>query len=75
MFSDLFRTKVVCCRKENVKTMADRILLMRQQLHDKLRALGVPGNWDHIVRQTGMFSYTGLNRTWPVDNNNFIVHP
>ncbi|KAI0242141.1 Aspartate aminotransferase, cytoplasmic [Lamellibrachia satsuma] len=47
--------------KENVKTMADRILLMRQQLHDKLRALGVPGNWDHVVRQTGMFSYTGLN--------------
>jgi aspartate/tyrosine/aromatic aminotransferase len=20
----------------------------------------VPGNWDHVVRQIGMFSYTGL---------------
>ena len=44
-----------------VKTMADRIKLMRQKLFDKLRALGTPGNWEHIVNQSGMFSYTGLN--------------
>lgn len=44
-----------------VKTMADRILLMRQTLFDKLKALGTPGTWDHIVQQTGMFSYTGLS--------------
>ena len=42
--------------------MADRIKLMRQKLYEKLRALGTPGTWEHIVQQIGMFSYTGLNR-------------
>lgn len=48
-------------RKANVKTMADRILLMRAQLKAKLQALGTPGTWDHITEQIGMFSFTGLN--------------
>nr|XP_020457455.1 aspartate aminotransferase, cytoplasmic [Monopterus albus] len=47
--------------KDNVKTMADRILLMRSQLKAKLQALGTPGTWDHITEQIGMFSFTGLN--------------
>ena len=50
------------CRKGNVKTMADRVLLMRDQLKAKLQALGTPGTWDHITQQIGMFSFTGLNR-------------
>ncbi|XP_049576608.1 aspartate aminotransferase, cytoplasmic [Syngnathus scovelli] len=45
----------------NVKTMADRVLLMRDQLKSKLQALGTPGTWDHITQQIGMFSFTGLN--------------
>uniref|UniRef100_A0A8C6SIP6 Aspartate aminotransferase n=2 Tax=Neogobius melanostomus TaxID=47308 RepID=A0A8C6SIP6_9GOBI len=45
----------------NVKTMADRVLLMRDQLRAKLLALGTPGTWDHITAQIGMFSFTGLN--------------
>uniref|UniRef100_A0A3Q3L3T5 Aspartate aminotransferase n=1 Tax=Mastacembelus armatus TaxID=205130 RepID=A0A3Q3L3T5_9TELE len=45
----------------NVKTMADRVLLMREQLKTKLQALGTPGTWDHITEQIGMFSFTGLN--------------
>lgn len=24
--------------------------------------VGAPGNWDHIVNQIGMFSFTGLNK-------------
>jgi aspartate/tyrosine/aromatic aminotransferase len=48
-------------RKENIKTMAGRILGMRDLLHQKLKAIGCPGNWDHIIQQKGMFSYTGLN--------------
>lgn len=48
--------------KDNVKTMADRVLLMRDQLKAKLQALGTPGTWDHIIQQIGMFSFTGLNR-------------
>lgn len=47
--------------KGNVKTMADRVLLMRDQLKAKLQALGTPGSWDHITQQIGMFSFTGLN--------------
>ncbi|XP_034045050.1 aspartate aminotransferase, cytoplasmic-like [Thalassophryne amazonica] len=47
--------------KGNVKTMADRVLSMRDQLKAKLQALGTPGTWDHITQQIGMFSFTGLN--------------
>nr|XP_015799824.2 aspartate aminotransferase, cytoplasmic [Nothobranchius furzeri] len=47
--------------KDNVRTMADRVLLMRSQLKAKLRTLGTPGTWDHITNQIGMFSFTGLN--------------
>lgn len=47
--------------KGNVKTMADRVLLMRDQLKAKLQALGTAGTWDHITQQIGMFSFTGLN--------------
>jgi len=43
-----------------IKTMADRIRLMRAGLRDLLVANNAPGNWDHIVSQIGMFSYTGL---------------
>lgn len=45
-----------------MKTMADRVLLMRAQLKEKLQRLGTPGTWDHITNQIGMFSFTGLNR-------------
>lgn len=41
--------------------MADRIKSMRHELVDNLKKLGTPGNWDHIVKQIGMFSYTGLS--------------
>ncbi|XP_045188537.1 aspartate aminotransferase, cytoplasmic-like [Mercenaria mercenaria] len=44
-----------------VKTMSNRILLMREQFHQKLKAIGCPGSWDHIITQKGMFSYTGLD--------------
>ena len=55
---------VVRSRKDNVKTMADRVLLMRAQLKEKLQALGTPGTWNHITEQIGMFSFTGLNREY-----------
>lgn len=35
---------------------------MRHALYDELRRLGTPGNWEHIINQIGMFSYTGLTR-------------
>ena len=40
--------------------MAARIISMRKQLKDNLKALGSKHNWDHIVNQIGMFCYTGM---------------
>ncbi|XP_004291203.1 PREDICTED: aspartate aminotransferase, cytoplasmic [Fragaria vesca subsp. vesca] len=44
-----------------LKAMADRIISMRHQLFDSLRAKGTPGDWSHIIKQIGMFTFTGLN--------------
>ncbi|XP_065850180.1 aspartate aminotransferase, cytoplasmic [Euphorbia lathyris] len=44
-----------------LKAMADRIISMRQQLFDALSARGTPGDWSHIIKQIGMFTFTGLN--------------
>lgn len=41
--------------------MADRMTDMRQLLFDKLRELGTPGTWHHLIEQRGMFGYTGLD--------------
>ncbi|OXV08041.1 hypothetical protein Egran_04196 [Elaphomyces granulatus] len=40
--------------------MSSRIKAMRRALLNELRILNTPGNWDHIINQSGMFSYTGL---------------
>lgn len=47
--------------KQDLVTMSSRIKEMRYKLRDLLVSLQTPGNWDHIVNQTGMFSFTGLN--------------
>ncbi|CDO96184.1 unnamed protein product [Kluyveromyces dobzhanskii CBS 2104] len=47
---------------QDMITMSQRITKMRRTLSDKLVALKTPGNWDHIVNQCGMFSYTGLTK-------------
>ena len=42
--------------KADIRTMANRIIDMRKQLHSMLtNELKAPGNWDHIVNQIGMF--------------------
>ncbi|KAJ1643395.1 Aspartate aminotransferase, cytoplasmic [Coemansia erecta] len=46
---------------ENMGEMSRRIKTMRDLLRDKLVALGTPGTWDHVSRQIGMFSFTGLS--------------
>ncbi|KAL0924341.1 hypothetical protein M5K25_005157 [Dendrobium thyrsiflorum] len=45
-----------------LKMMADRIISMRKQLFDALHERGTPGDWSHIIKQIGMFTFTGLNR-------------
>ncbi|ORY53787.1 PLP-dependent transferase [Rhizoclosmatium globosum] len=46
---------------ENLKTMANRITLMREKVYNHLTELKTPGNWTHITSQIGMFSYTGIS--------------
>jgi aspartate aminotransferase, cytoplasmic len=46
--------------RTNLRTMAGRIHTMRTDLFQALKNLGTPGDWSHIVKQIGMFSYTGL---------------
>ncbi|BDD61550.1 hypothetical protein MPDQ_004620 [Monascus purpureus] len=45
---------------QDLKVMSSRIKNMRSALRDELVRLQTPGSWEHIVRQNGMFSYTGL---------------
>jgi aspartate aminotransferase len=53
--------------KENLLTMVNRIQEMRQALYYQLTSVHkTPGNWDHIISQIGMFSYTGLSKTQSV---------
>lgn len=48
--------------KAEVKIMADRIILMRTKLSEALKANSTPGNWDHVLNQIGMFTFTGLTK-------------
>jgi len=45
-----------------LREMSSRIQRMRQELYDALKKNGTPGNWDHILNQIGMFSFTGLTK-------------
>ncbi|KAL3469687.1 pyridoxal phosphate-dependent transferase [Aspergillus californicus] len=47
--------------KADLAAMSGRIAEMRRALYDGLVRLKTPGNWEHIIQQTGMFSYTGLS--------------
>lgn len=48
--------------KDSIKLMSSRVMEMRHALRAELIKLGTPGNWDHIVKQIGLFSYTGLTQ-------------
>jgi aspartate aminotransferase len=46
--------------RTEVKTMADRIITMRELLVSNLKKLGSKHDWSHITNQIGMFCYSGL---------------
>lgn len=46
--------------RDCIKIMSGRIIEMRKGLRERLEKLGTPGTWDHITKQIGMFSFTGL---------------
>ncbi|CEM33330.1 unnamed protein product [Vitrella brassicaformis CCMP3155] len=47
--------------QQQLKDVAARIHRVRSDLRGGLEAKGTPGSWEHITRQIGMFSYTGLS--------------
>ncbi|GKU05538.1 unnamed protein product [Fusarium langsethiae] len=48
--------------RQDLVTMSSRIRLMRKKLYEELVKLQTPGDWSHIVTQTGMFGYTGISK-------------
>jgi len=46
---------------DELASVSKRIIDVRSLLKSKLLELKTPGNWDHIVNQIGMFSFTGLS--------------
>lgn len=44
-----------------VKSMADRTILMRERLREGLAKEGSKRDWSHITRQIGMFCFSGMN--------------
>jgi aspartate/tyrosine/aromatic aminotransferase len=48
--------------KKDLETMANRLLWCRQTLFEELVRLRTPGSWDFIIKQIGMFTFTGLTQ-------------
>lgn len=46
---------------KDVKTMADRIIVMRQEFLSAIRAKGEEEKWSYIAKQHGMFAFTHLS--------------
>ena len=47
--------------EDECRGMAERILRIRKLLHEKIVAAGIKGSWGHVLKQRGMFSYTGMS--------------
>ncbi len=56
--------------KTELKAVSERIALMRKMLYEELVKIGTPGNWEHVINQIGMFSYTGLT-----SNRIYLIFP
>jgi aspartate/tyrosine/aromatic aminotransferase len=56
-------------RKKCLKVMVERVQSMRNGLKERLEKLGTPGNWDHITKQIGMFSFLGLTRKFTIQSS------
>jgi hypothetical protein len=52
--------------KREMEEMSGRIKSVRKLLHKELNELNPDRNWDFILSQIGMFSYTGVLHKTPV---------
>lgn len=57
----LSNPKIYSQWEKDILTMSNRIKDMRYKLHSLLLSKNSNMNWDHLIRQNGMFCYTGLN--------------
>lgn len=48
-------------RQESVKAIAECCMLIRERLRERLRLLGGPWHWDHIIKPGGLYCCFGLN--------------
>ncbi|XP_072918161.1 aspartate aminotransferase, cytoplasmic-like isoform X1 [Hemitrygon akajei] len=46
--------------QENLKKMAERLMLTKEKLKEELRILGTPGSWEHITKQAGLYIFPGF---------------
>ena len=46
--------------RQDLQTMAGRIVKMRHALRAQLEELKTPGRWDHLTSQIGIFCYSRL---------------
>lgn len=54
------KNELIFYREKELKEVSQRIKEMRKALRNELERLGTPGDWSHITKQIGMFSFTGL---------------
>ena len=48
---------------DELVAVTDRITEMRKMLRANLEKIGAKGSWEHVTKQIGMFSFTGLSVT------------
>ncbi|QPC74486.1 hypothetical protein HYE68_005238 [Fusarium pseudograminearum] len=48
---------------KDLVAMSSRLRAVRRQLYEELVRLETPGDWSHVVKQTGMFAYIGISKT------------
>ncbi|XP_069773562.1 aspartate aminotransferase, cytoplasmic-like isoform X2 [Narcine bancroftii] len=46
--------------QENLKKLAERLMLIKENLKKELRTLGTPGSWEHITKQVGLYIFPGF---------------
>ena len=54
---------------QEVSDVTTRLKNIRKKILDRFLELGTPGKWDHVVKQQGLFLYSGLS---PEQNERLI---
>ncbi|XP_017323810.1 putative aspartate aminotransferase, cytoplasmic 2 isoform X1 [Ictalurus punctatus] len=47
--------------QEGLKRTVERCMLIKERLREKLRLLGSPGTWEHLIKSAGLYCCIGLS--------------